>query len=88
MPEEQKTREIKSQHTSLASNLTLGGFFTTLFFYVFPNIPEEFVVYVPIGIVGGLAWIGSTARDKLHQWKTDPDKSVPWWVPNIVKLLG
>jgi len=92
MAEEQKTREttreIKSKHTALTSNLTFGTFLTTLFFYVFPDIPEEFVAYVPIGIVGGLAWLGATARDKVHAWKTDPAVKVKWWVPALVRLLG
>lgn len=88
MAEAPKTRDIKSKHTALASNLTVGTFFTTLFFWTFPNIPEEFRVYVPIGIVGGLAWLGSMARDRLHAREKDPDKKVPWWIPNLVKLLG
>ncbi len=88
MAEETKAREIKSKHTAVASNLTLGAFLTTLFFWAFPNVPEEFRVYVPVAIVGALVWIGSTARDFLHSWKTDPDLKVRWWVPTLVRLLG
>ncbi len=84
----EKTREIKSKHTALAANLTFGTFLTTLFFYLLPDFPEEFAVYVPIGIVGGLAWFGATARDLLHVWTSDPDVKVKRWVPVFVRLLG
>lgn len=82
MAEESKTREIKSKHTAVASNLTLGAFLTTLFFWAFPDVPDEFRVYVPVGIVAGLVWLGSTARDLAH------DKEPGLFVRSLVKLLG
>lgn len=88
---EETQRTIKSKHTSLAANLTWGGLLTTLFFYAWPDFPKEFAPYVPVGIVGGLAWLGSSARDLAHEYEQEEaggGKPLGPFARFLVGLLG
>lgn len=80
-------REIKGKGASAASNVTLTTGLTALFFYAFPDFPEEFVIHVPVAIMAALGWIGTTARDAVHDYEKD-GAELGWLGRSLVRLLG